>query len=210
MARETVKNMKPHQKESFLARCRDWYRKAIKEILKRVDITDPVLKAVKDVDHCSIINGTASIDTGAVLKSNLPRLSDASLQKIDRQWRSPLVDKDALKSEWKGKTLIEFWKQLSTIVSYKELGQFIIQVTALPQSTAAVERAFSKINNNKTKLRNSLAVRTIEAIVKVSEAFPTNFPVNARLTTLHSKARNTYMERYTEKQRQATEDIEHF
>eukprot|EP00795_Rhopilema_esculentum_P007329 gene7329-13060_t len=133
MARETVKNMLPHQKEIFLARCCDSYRKAIKEILKRVDISDPVLKAVKDVDRCSIMNGTTSIDTGAVLKSNLPRLSDASLQTIDLQWRSLLVDIDALKSEWKGKTLIEFWKQLSAIDSYKELGQFIIQVTALPQ-----------------------------------------------------------------------------
>ena len=178
--------------------------------MKRVDISDPVLKAVKSIDHRIIVNGAASIEAGAVLKQNLPRLSDASLQTIDRQWRSLLVDKDVLKNEWKEIPLIQFWQRLSVIDSYKELGQFIIQITALPQSTAAVERTFSKVNNNKTKLRNSLAVRTVEAIVKVSEAFPTNFPVSARLTALHSKARSAYMERYTEKQRQDNEEIEHF
>ena len=56
----------------------------------------------------------------------------------------------------------------------------MLEVTALPQSTAAVERTFSKISN-KTKLRNALSVHTVEAIVRTSDYFSTNFDVDDKL-----------------------------
>ncbi len=64
---------------------------------------------------------------------------------------------------------------------YHELARFMLEITALPQSTAEVEHTFSKVNNNKTKLRNTVAVRTVEGIIKSSEAFTSNFEINARL-----------------------------
>ena len=69
-----------------------------------------------------------------------------------------------------------------------------------PQSMAVVERTFSKINNNKTKLRNAFGVRTMEAIVKVSEEFPGNFESNKRLVELHLKARANYMQKYADQE----------
>jgi len=45
-------------------------------------------------------------------------------------------------------------------------------ISALPQSTVEVEKAFSRWNNNKNKLRDRLAVYTLEAIIKSSENFP--------------------------------------
>ena len=84
----------------------------------------------------------------------------------------------------------------------------MLEVTALPQSTAAVERTFSKISNNKTKLRNALSVHTVEAIVRTSDYFSTNFDVDDKLVGLYSKARGKYMERYNAKERSAAEDME--
>jgi len=46
------------------------------------------------------------------------------------------------------------------------------------RSTAEVERTFSQLNNNKNKLRDCLAVCTLEAIIKFSEDFPGDFEVN--------------------------------
>ena len=86
--------------------------------------------------------------------------------------------------------MIDFWKFVGKAEAYKDLGDFLIQITALPQSTACVERTFSKINNNKTKLRNKLAISIKKAIVKVSEHFPTNFEVDNQLATSHANTRS--------------------
>ena len=100
----------------------------------------------------------------------------------------------------------KFWQAMANVEAYKQLATFILELTALPQSTAVVERTFSKLNNNKTKLRNALGVRTMEAIVKVSEEFPCNFESNKRLAELHSKARVNYMKKYTDQERKTVED----
>ena len=84
----------------------------------------------------------------------------------------------------------------------------MLEVTALPQTTTAVERTFSKISNNKTKLRNALSVRTVEAIVRTSDYFSTNFDVDDKVVCLYSKVRGTYMERYNAEERSAAKDIE--
>ena len=69
-----------------------------------------------------------------------------------------------------------FYAHISTILPYNELVNFILSIPALPQSTAGVERVFSKVTANKTKLRNS--TRTLEAILATSEGFKDDFEVN--------------------------------
>ena len=46
----------------------------------------------------------------------------------------------------------------------------------------------------------------MEAIVKMSEDFRSNFDSNKRLAELQSKARASYMREYTEQERQTVED----
>ena len=67
---------------------------------------------------------------------------------------------------------MEFWEGMVVCPEYETLGKFITQVMGLPQSTAEVKRTFSKVNANKTKLRNCLSVRTLEGILKTAENFP--------------------------------------
>eukprot|EP00794_Sanderia_malayensis_P006444 gene6444-7174_t len=201
LAQETVKTMVPHERESFLTGCRNWYREAVHQILNRIDITDLVLKAVQSIHPATIVDRKAATDAAGVLALKLPRLSQANFQVIDREWRSLLIDFSIINEEWKDSSIIEFWKFLSKVEAYKALGEFMIQITALPQSTACVERTFSKVNNNKTKLRNKLAISTTEGIVKVGEHFPTNFKVDNRLASLHKSARSSYERRYSANER---------
>ena len=152
----------------------------------------------------SIIEGTATLDAAASLFANLPTLCEASLQTVDRQWRSLLVADAVPNGGWEQKSIEIFWKSISEIDTYKDLGLFMLEVTALPQSTAAVERTFSKISNNKTKLRNALSVQQVETIVRTSDYFSKNFDVDDKLVGLYCKVRGTYME----EERCAAKDIE--
>ncbi|GFO36487.1 hypothetical protein PoB_006299200 [Plakobranchus ocellatus] len=59
LASDTLKQLKPHEQESFLTRCRDWHREAVKQILQRVDLTRPLYHALKDVNQRRIFVGQA-------------------------------------------------------------------------------------------------------------------------------------------------------
>jgi len=80
------------------------------------------------------------------------------------------------------------------ISSLQLLCNVFITAISLPQSTAEVERTFSRLNNNKNKLRNRLSLCTFEATVKSSENFLGDFEVNQTLVHLHGKARKTYFD----------------
>lgn len=201
MAYESLGKMLPHERESFLRRCRDWCREAVRQITQRIDLSDPVLIAFKDVDHVRILEGSVDIKSAGVLAQRFPRISLSKVQAIDRQWRSLLIDDNVKKGGWESRSIVEFWQSLSRLPEYADVAIFMLQMTSLPQSTAEVERTFSKLNANKTKLRSSLAVRTLEAIIQTAENFPTHVQVNSRLTHLYTNARKTYMERYTENER---------
>ena len=199
LASETLTKMKPHEKESFLSRCRDWYKTACCQILKRIDVLDPVFMALKDVNHEVILKDKADVRPADVLLRKLPRLlPGVDVQTIDRQWRAILVNEEVRKGAWENRSIVEFWKHLKGVPSYQETATFMLKLTALPQSTAEVERTFSKLNNNKTKLRNKLSVKTLEAILKTSERFPSNFVMTPSLIKLYSNARTRYFAKYTE------------
>ena len=52
---------------------------------------------------------------------------------------------------------------------------------------------FSRLNNNKNKLRDCLAVCTLEAIIKSSEKFPGDFEVNQRPRHLHGEEKENIL-----------------
>lgn len=92
MATETMKLTVSHERESFLSRCRDWCKEAVRLILQRIDLSDPVLNALKYVNHVKIMDGSADVRSGAILAKGFLRISLSKVQTIDRQWRSVLID----------------------------------------------------------------------------------------------------------------------
>jgi len=166
---------------------------------------------MKDFGPSTILSSNASQSAAGILARQLCGLKAAtSLQEIDRQWRSLLIDNMLKKGSWENANVLDFWKGMHGLSEYRDLALFMLQITALPQSTAAVDHTFSKINNNKTKLRNNLAVSTIESIVKVSEKFKESFEIDEHLVHLHDKVRNSYMQKYSETDRKNVEDNVNF
>ncbi|GFO36488.1 eukaryotic translation initiation factor 4e [Plakobranchus ocellatus] len=112
------------------------------------------------------------------------------IQILDRQWRSLLADEDLKKRDWEKLEIEHFWRQMVNQEEYKDLAEFMLKVTTLPQSTAEFERTFSKLNNNKTKLTISLLVKTLKSTIKTSEKFTKDhFEINERLIAHHGSAR---------------------
>ena len=74
MASETLQKMLPHEKESFLMRCRDLYKEAIQQIQGRIDLADPVLRTLKDVNHMRILKEEADVTSAGVLAKGVLRL----------------------------------------------------------------------------------------------------------------------------------------
>ncbi len=69
----------------------------------RIDIADPVLSALQDVSHSNILKGAASIKSAGVLAKGLPPITanvETSIQTIDREWRSLLIDTTIKAGEW--------------------------------------------------------------------------------------------------------------
>ena len=121
---------------------------------------------------------------------------DVIALRLDRQWRSLFVDNNIISDKHEGVQVEDFWQSLTKVDCYRSLARFVLEISSFPQSTAAVERTFSKLTLNKTKIRNRLSVNTLEAIIKVTEKFPNGFDVNPRLHHLHDTARKNYMKKY--------------
>lgn len=83
------------------------------------------------------------------------------MQIIDPQWRSILIDNAVANGGWERKDVTEFWKSMSSTMKYQDPAQVMLQMMSLPQSTTGVERTFSKVNANKTRLQISLSVARV-------------------------------------------------
>lgn len=88
------------------------------------------------------------------------------IDRIDNQWRNLTVMK------WQETTSsVKFWievnnyKDASGVNPYFDLCELAISMLSLPHSIAEVERLFSQINIVKSKLRNRLNLRSVNAIL---------------------------------------------
>ena len=98
-----------------------------------------------------------------------------------------------------------FWKTLLNTKNaqgkpqFEELSLFILNLCALPHSSAAAERQFPVLSNIKTKLRNSLLLDTIDSLMHAKQL------VSRTSGTMHdweipSDMRKNFMVWYKEKE----------
>lgn len=90
------------------------------------------------------------------------------IQKIDNQWRNiHLVD-------WKETNINKFWvfnrSYANQTNPFLELSEFVLSLLVLPVSDAEVERLFSQMNLIKTKMRNRMQIKILNAILQIRAA----------------------------------------
>lgn len=87
--------------------------------------------------------------------------------------------------------ITDFWKKISEMKSrnntplFPKLCKFVFNIFSLPHSSATVERIFSQVNLNKTKIRNKLSTDTLQGILHTKQLLKNkscyNFPVDYEL-----------------------------
>lgn len=99
----------------------------------------------------------------------------------------------------KQQSILDFWKAVALETTgdgdklYKNLNKFVSTILVLPHSSAAVERIFSVINNNKTKIRNRLSTETLNGILHAKRMIRECFNFQADTNMLKKHCNSMYL-----------------
>lgn len=86
-----------------------------------------------------------------------------------------------------------FWKKINKICSgsgeplFNNVCRFVFDILCLPHSSAEVERVFSMVNIIKTKLRNRLHVKTVEAVLLSKDLLKASIVMVIAMNMMHQK-----------------------
>lgn len=91
----------------------------------------------------------------------MKKKADIDLVEADREFRTL---KYATKDNVESNPLI-FWIKVKNMGEFENVVKLVEFILTLPHSSAACERVFSVVNNNKTKTRNRLDIETLNGIL---------------------------------------------
>lgn len=96
----------------------------------------------------------------------------------------------------KNESMLSYWRKVKMIVkgdgteAFTTLNKFVAHIFTLAHSSACVERVFSAINLNKTKIRNRLGVDTLSDILHTKAALKRQdkscFKIRPKMVASHS------------------------
>lgn len=179
------------EKKQFRLNCLSFYTEAAHQIFKRFPFNSKeveILKLVSFIDPKNI----ESTETIGHLGSMFPRsITDSNI--LDREFRALKTSEFDFSLE-----AVQFWKSVCTSKKgdgtplFSELPKLISILLTLPHSSACVERQFSLINLNKTKLRNRLSSETLSGILHskrlISESNCYDFSIDKQILNKHNNS----------------------
>lgn len=162
------------QKNTFFVSCLNYYIELVNQIFHRFDFNNDFLQA------CELIDPKVVISRKFASISNLGKHfnyfhTTKHLQSLDYEWRElsncdfKSIFKDIASSSCPN--VENFWNEVFSLrrgdgeIAYPLLKLLVQLILTLPNSSANVERTFSQINLNKTKIRNKLNPETLSGIL---------------------------------------------
>ncbi|KAI4461432.1 hat family dimerization domaincontaining protein-related [Holotrichia oblita] len=151
-------------KHNFQLTCLGFYVEAAHQLYKRFPFNAEDVKTLKLFKFLNpkLIKTTSSLGPAA----NFYR-KDIDLLSLEREWR--LLQNSDFNED--AADYISFWKNICNQIRcdntavYPELSKFVNLVLTLPHSSASVERIFSAVSLNKSKIRNRLSATTLTGIL---------------------------------------------
>ncbi|XP_068990425.1 zinc finger BED domain-containing protein 5-like [Neodiprion pinetum] len=180
------------QLSDFRLRCLQFYIEACKQLVKRFNFQDPNLQVFKELGFLDSTQ-MRSHNSIAPLASKFPNLvHENALNDLDSEWR----ELKNLEINVPLAPSIDYWETVSKLklgdgsVKFHHLSDFVRNLHCLPHSSAAVERIFSQIQLNKTKVRNRLEAETLSGILHTKTLIGNDqcfdFVVNPNVIDKHS------------------------
>lgn len=166
---DSIKNLKLsiETEKNLRHRCIEFLKSLILQIRKRIPTNVDILQKIKIFSPENVLN-VRKESIIPVLKSLC--VQQDVIEKIDNQWRKiHLV-------EWKEININKFWVEVfnrsyaSQTNPFLELSEFVLSLLILPVSNAEVERLFSQMNLIKTKMRNRMQIKMLNAILQIRAA----------------------------------------
>lgn len=165
--------------EDFHGYCRNFLVTLCRSIRKRYSFEDELLIEIACLSPRNALSENFRIKHPSLFKLiqcvlRISAFFADKLQDIDDEWRKlPYMElpEDIMKCE----DVDKFWFQLLKLKDcggetvFSSLPLFALYTLAIPHSNSACEVVFSKVNLTKVKLRNRLAVRTVDACVSANQ-----------------------------------------
>lgn len=185
-------NLSNEEKKHFRLKCLDFYISSANEIYKRFPFNSFEMSILKLLSFLNP-DKVNSTETLVNLYVKMPHLiSDINV--LDREWRS------IINLLFKPKTtdVVNYWKTIcerkkgDDSLAYPEMNKLVSYLLTLPHSSASVERVFSAVNLNKTKIRNRLGAETMSGILHTKRLINEhgkncfNFDINSNVLEHHN------------------------
>ena len=128
-----------------------------RSLLARMQVLDPVYAKNIDVSPRSITDIAAHFPT---------LVPQEQLNQLDDEWREFRQAETAMHTE--DTSIPSYWYQVRNVknalnqAKFETLSHFMTSLTALPHSTAAVERVFSEVNCRKTSRSNRMTTESVK------------------------------------------------
>lgn len=191
-------------------KCLDFYKTAVREMLKRLPYRDIFFKQLAFLDP-----KIALFDEGRNEIRDLTyvatRIEHIDLTKLAFEWRIlPSVFNNIEKEQLALLEINKMWKKITQHRDFNgdkifiNLELLVEAVFSLPHSNAEAERIFSIISDIKTKKRNRLSVETMSAICIARSSFQV-----AGINCVNFEVDSRHLELY-DAQKQSSNDTENF
>lgn len=205
----------------FKVQCLKFYIELIDQIYKRFPFPSDFVNGIKLIHFIRPPNISKIISLGNLLNSNMLKHFISDIYALDREWRLlrnndciiPLLERSA----------IDFWKKIGTIKNgdnspaFPNLIKLVSFIFTLPHSS--VERIFSSINLNKTKIRNRLNMDALSGILRSKDLLSNqkkccaDFTISSDLINKHNnnmykrkRQKETERERDSDRERESASD----
>lgn len=159
------KGISGDQENVLRERCVKFITTLIKQIRQRLPSN---VKILQQMSLLSAENTLRVVKGSLIPLMELLQVSPEDIADIDNQWG------DITLVKWKEvRQTIPFWSEVckyrdaSDCNPYQKRAEFALSVLVLPHSNAEVERVFSQLNIVKTKLRNRMTTKMVNAILTI-------------------------------------------
>lgn len=163
-----IRNNRPiteQEEQTVRGRCIKFVCSLIKQLQQRLPDNIEILRKLSLL---AVSKALFVVKEPLIPLLEISKLHSDTITKIELQWQKLTIVK------WNNvNNSVNFWCEVSNYCDasgenpFKELADFALSRLVLPWSNAEVERIFSQLNLVKTKIRNRMRIRTVNAILGI-------------------------------------------